>query len=251
MAKLFVTKRNLLRHSALIATGLAAPALLLRPAVAQDAEKNKSLGEKLVDTVTGGNHDPKQVTPPEDLMREHGLLDRVLLIYEASIGKLGSNADVDPALITQSAEIVRDFIHNYHEESEEKQVFPRFQTAGQMIALVDVLWKQHKAGKKVTEKIIHLAPTARSNADDRRDVVAAMQAFITMYRPHAAREDTDLFPKLKTLVSGNEYDAIAEDFEKQEHKLFGDDGFEKMLARVAPLEQQIGIADLDQFTPKT
>jgi hemerythrin-like domain-containing protein len=77
-----------------------------------------------------------------------------------------------------------------------------------------------------------------------------MQSFITMYRPHAAREDTDLFPKLKDVVSANEYDAMAEEFEKKEHQLFGEDGFEKMTARVAQLEQQMGIHDLNQFTPR-
>jgi len=32
-------------------------------------------------------------------------------------------------------------------------------------------------------------------------------------------------------------------------QLFGQDGFEKMVARVAQLEQQTGIYDLNQFTP--
>jgi hypothetical protein len=47
----------------------------------------------------------------------------------------------------------------------------------------------------------------------------------------------------------NEYDSMAEEFEK-EHEQFGEDGFERMVARVAQLEQQMGIHDLDQFTPR-
>jgi hypothetical protein len=69
------------------------------------------------------------------------------------------------------------------------------------------------------------------------------------YRPHAAREDTDLFSKLPALVSAHEYDAMGEQFEKEEHRLFGEDGFEKMADRVAELERAIGIYDLNQFTP--
>ncbi|HEY5125922.1 MAG TPA: hypothetical protein VIJ35_01245 [Bradyrhizobium sp.] len=42
---------------------------------------------------------------------------------------------------------------------------------------------------------------------------------------------------------------MAEDFEKNEHQLFGADGFETMTKRVANLEQQIGIDDLAKFTP--
>jgi hemerythrin-like domain-containing protein len=69
-----------------------------------------------------------------------------------------------------------------------------------------------------------------------------------MYRPHAAREDTDLFPKLRGLVSANEYDSIAEQFERDEKQNFGEDGFEKMVDRVAQIERMIGINDLNKFT---
>ena len=47
-------------------------------------------------------------------MREHGVLDRLLLVYEAGLRKFASNQDFDPAIITNAAEIVRDFIENYH-----------------------------------------------------------------------------------------------------------------------------------------
>jgi hemerythrin-like domain-containing protein len=234
-------RRLLLLGGAL--TSVAAPALLNKPAFAEE----KGVGEKK-EVVTGKKDE--EVTPPEDLMREHGVLDRVLLLYEASIRKLSSNEDFDPSLIKQSAEVIRDFINNYHEKSEEEHVFPRFKRVGKMNGLVDTLLRQHEAGRKVTETILRLAPTSRNNADERKQLVGSMQSFITMYRPHAAREDTDLFPKLKDVVSSSEYDAMAEEFEKKEHELFGEDGFEKMTARVAQLEQQMGIHDLNQFTPK-
>src|SRR5690242_18293821 len=66
----------------------------------------------------------EEVTPPEDLMREHGVLDRVLLIYDAAIRRLSANEDFDPAVISDSAGLVQDFIENYHERSEEDFLFP-------------------------------------------------------------------------------------------------------------------------------
>jgi hemerythrin-like domain-containing protein len=200
---------------------------------------------------SGNAHEEAEqsVTPPEDLMREHGVLDRVLLIYEAAMRKFDSKEDFDPAVITQSAQVIRNFIENYHEKSEEQQVFPRFQRAHQMVELVDVLLTQHQAGRKVTATILRFAPTSRRDGDDRRQLVTAMQSFIAMYRPHAAREDTDLFPKLRSLVSANEYDAVAEQFEREEKALFGEDGFEKMVDRVAQIERMIGVDNLSKFTP--
>jgi hemerythrin-like domain-containing protein len=166
------------------------------------------------------------------------------------MAKFSANEDFDPAVLTRAAEIVRDFIENYHEKSEEEQVFPRFRQAGKMVDLVGTLLAQHQAGRRVTATILQAAPGSRKDGDDRRRLVTAMRSFIVMYRPHAAREDTDLFPKLRGLVSANEYDAMGEDFENKEHQLFGDDGFEKMVDRVAQLERAIGINDLNQFTPR-
>jgi hypothetical protein len=88
---------------------------------------------------------------------------------------------------------------------------------------------------------------SRKEGDDRRRLISSIEAFIRMYRPHAACEDTDLFPR--GVVSAHEYDAMAEDFEKKEHELFGEDGFEKTVQRVADLERAIGTNDLARFTP--
>jgi len=71
-----------------------------------------------------------------------------------------------------------------------------------------------------------------------------------MYEPHEAREDTILFPAFRKIVSAHEYDALGDDFEKKEHELFGADGFERMVDRVAAIEKKLGIYDLARFTPK-
>jgi hypothetical protein len=71
-----------------------------------------------------------------------------------------------------------------------------------------------------------------------------------MYRPHAASEDTILFPALKKIISKNEYFALGEDFEKKEHELFGSKGFETTVEKVSAIEKQLGIDDLSKFNPQ-
>ena len=239
------SRRRLVKDAGLaIVGGFFARAIISRRAygeeqgsVTDEAERSAGEGEE-------------EVTPPEDLMREHGVLDRVLLIYEAVMRKFAAGEDFDPAVITDSAKIVREFIEDYHEKQEEDYVFPRFKRAGKMDRLVETLLDQHQAGRRVTDVILKFGPTSRKDDDARRQTVGAMQGFIGMYRPHAAREDTVLFPKLRGLVTANEYDAMAEDFEKKEHALFGKDGFDKIVDRVAAIEQTLGIWDLSQFTAR-
>jgi len=66
------------------------------------------------------------VTPPEDLTREHGVLNWVLLIYEAAMRNFADNESFDSSVIGQAAQIVRDFVEDYHERNEEQQIFPHF-----------------------------------------------------------------------------------------------------------------------------
>jgi hypothetical protein len=81
--------------------------------------------------------------------------------------------------------------------------------------------------------------------------VTACRAGIRMYNPHEAREDTVLFPAFRQIVSEREYDPLGEDFEKKEHELFGEKGFQGMVDKVAGIEKKLGIYDLAQFTPRT
>ena len=209
----------------------------------------------LVASSAGAKPEPKEeeeVAPAEDLMREHGVLKRVLLVYGEAIRRIDARADLPPEPIADAARIIHDFIEEYHEKLEEDQLFPRFRKANRLVDLVDVLDQQHKAGRKVTAEISRFATAkALRDPDESRRLRSAMDAFIRMYAPHEAREDTVLFPAFREIVRGQEHDALGEQFEKKEHQLFGEDGFEKMVDRVASIEKALGIYDLSQFTPRT
>ena len=204
-------------------------------------------GEK---PAVGKDKEP-DVAPPEDLMREHGVLKRVLLVYGEAIQRLDANSDLSPDALSNAAAIVRSFIEDYHEKLEEDHLFPRFRQANKLVDLVDVLTQQHQAGRKLTDTTLRLANLqSMKGADDRHALAESLRKFIRMYSPHEAREDTVLFPALRKIVSAHEFDSLGEDFEKKEHELFGEDGFEKMVDRVAGIEKALGIYDLSQFTPR-
>lgn len=191
---------------------------------------------------------PGDVGPTEDLMREHGVLNRVLLIYDEFILRIEQKQDIKPELVKSAANVIRGFVEDYHERQEEQFLFPRFEKAQILTDLVPVLKAQHQAGRKLTDQIMALT-NARSS-DDRTRLVQVLRQFIRMYRPHEAREDTVLFPELRKIVSAHEFDALGEQFETNEHKQFGADGFELYRDKVAALEKQLGIYDLTQFTPR-
>jgi hemerythrin-like domain-containing protein len=227
------SRRALLRAGA--TSGLVAAAGLALPAQARESKKPGA---------------EEAVLPPEHLMRGHAILARVLLIYEGGMRRMGQGEDIDPAVFNQAAEITRSFIHDHQEKMEEELVFTRFRTGGRMIELVGVLANQHEAGRKLTERILAAAPQAR-NREPREAMGRDVQALIAMYRPHMAREATDLFPALRHLVTADEYADMADEMDKRERQAFGADGFEKTAKKIAEVEKVIGIEDIGVFTPKS
>jgi hemerythrin-like domain-containing protein len=189
------------------------------------------------------------VSTNEDLMREHGILKRVLLAYEEIIRRIRSKQDFPPQAVTDGATIIRKFIEEYHEKLEEDHLFPRFRKAGKLVPLVDTLLRQHQAGRRITDHVLATAASLKTQ-DDRNRLATDLEAFNRMYAPHEAREDTVLFPELHKIVSPHEYDAMGEQFESIERKTFGGDGFDIYVDKVTALEKQLGIYDLEQFTPK-
>ncbi len=194
----------------------------------------------------------EEVTPAEDLMREHGVLNRILLVYEESIRRLEAGVELPPDAVSGAAGIVRRFVEDYHENLEEEHLFPRFVKAATLADLVEVLRAQHEAGRRLTADILGLATTAATttagDARTRQTLVSRLRSFVRMYRPHEAREDTVLFPALHRLIPEREYRALGDRFERREHELFGERGFEGVVDEVAAIEKSLGIYDLGQFT---
>jgi hemerythrin-like domain-containing protein len=193
----------------------------------------------------------EEVSAIEDLMREHGVLNRILLIYEEGMRRLRAREDVPPEVLHKPALLVRKFVEDYHEKLEENFIFPEFEKRKKLTDLVKVLREQHQAGRRVTDVVLRNAAPERFRRDDaRRELVRSCEAFIRMYRPHEAREDTVLFPALHKLIPAKQMKDLGEQFEKEEDRLFGEEGFEKTVEQVAAIERQLGIHDLSQFTPK-
>jgi len=200
---------------------------------------------------TAGKEEEEDVSPPEDLMREHGVLKRVLLVYEEAIRRIDVRQDLPPDTVRNSADVIRTFIEDYHEKLEEDYLFPRFEKAGRLADLTKVLRAQHQAGRGLTQRILQLATLQTLKSPQSATTLKeTMRQFVRMYEPHEAREDTVLFPALRQIVSKQEFGALGEEFEKKEHALFGEEGFEKMVDRVASIEKTLGIYDLAQFTPR-
>ena len=182
-------------------------------------------------------------------MREHGVLRRILLIYREWQKRLASNKDDLVDTLAESNGIVRSFAEDYHEKLEEDYLFPRFRKARKMVELVDILFEQHRAGRVLTDISLQLSnPESIKVPANTIKLASSLGDFIRMYEPHAAREDTILFPAFHEMMPEKQHDRLGDMFEKKENELFGAKGFEKTVDRIASIEKRLGIYDLKEFT---
>lgn len=177
-------------------------------------------------------------------MQEHGVVERIVVVYDAVALRLERGDRVDGAPLLRATALVRHFVEDYHEGTEEKFVFPRLQAAGREQQLVQVLLQQHQRGRQLTDEIAQ-----RANGSASPELAKALRAFASMYRAHASREDTIIFPAFRKLMGRHDYVELGEQFEDREHQLLGEGGFEAAVREVAAIEESLGLADLASFTP--
>jgi hemerythrin-like domain-containing protein len=194
---------------------------------------------------------PAVIPPDDDLMREHGVLKRVLLCYREMIARVQAGRPLDAQDLHDAALIIHDYIEGFHEGLEEGYVFPALLKAGRLTSTVTTLLVQHARGRVITQVLLAGA-TARGVASPGAAVrlAAAMQAFDRMYEPHEAREDTVVFPAFRQITPAAELTGLGQQFADLQHQEFGTDEFAAAVARVASIEQNLGIYDLTQFTPQ-
>jgi hemerythrin-like domain-containing protein len=231
-------RRDILRNTAALAMAAAAAgvsgSLLVLPASAKGEEKEP------------------EVTATEDLMREHGVIRRALLVYFETVPKLRQNpSSVDPAALRQTAQLFRTFGEDYHERMlEEQHIFPLVRKQGEELQrYADILTQQHNRGREITDYVLAVTNGSKIAAAHAEPLAQVFESFVLMYQNHAAREDTIVFPAWKKNFSNKQLDEISDQFEDIEHKMFGKDGFEDAEKKISSIEGMLGFADLSQFTP--
>jgi len=240
------TRRQLLASFSLVGAGALLAGCRAQPGGAAGGATNNENKPP-----APGESVPVDVTALEDLMREHGVLRRALLVYQESATKLRQDAASLPAdALEKTAQLFRVFGEDYHEKRlEEGYIIPLIKKVqGPVAAYGDVLLAQHARGREITDWLLSVSKADRIATNQVENVAKTLEAFVRMYEHHAAIEDTVVFPAWKLATGDEEYEQLSDKFEDIENEMFGADGFESALKRMEEIEASLGLANLDQFT---
>jgi len=190
-------------------------------------------------------------SPAEDLMGEHGILKRILLIYAEALRRTHAGQPMPTQAVHTGAQIIHDYIEGFHEGLEEAYVFPRLQQAHRLADTVTTLLVQHARGRRITADVLRATgPGSRLTVTGTRSLTAALDSFARMYEVHEAREDTVVFPAFRAITPERTLAELGDRFASEQNRQFGRHAFDRIVDRVATIENSLHIYDLAQFTPQ-
>ena len=200
-------------------------------------------------TVSATQNSATVRSPGDRLMMEHGLAERIMLVYERFIKDQKSGEGADLPLINRTAQIAQSCLSGCHERNEERCLFPLFREEGYLTEMVEALEQQHKAGREVTDKIIDLSTPGRIKDETHMNILMTLcRSYIFMYRPHVSRENSELFPRLSAIASRGIIEEIGRTMAVATRDALGEQGFAGPLQELAEIERSLDIHDVRSYT---
>ncbi|MBU6454904.1 MAG: hemerythrin domain-containing protein [Cyanobacteria bacterium REEB67] len=190
--------------------------------------------------------EPQKISAIETLMRGHGLLLRALIVYETVRGRILKGKETEPSLIIDTAAVFRNYLEDFHEMTEEKYIFAPLEKNNVLFSSIQELKVQHGTGYELNHRITDLAKAGKIN----EEMAGYFDDFGTMYKHHAAFEDTVLFPTFEEQEKRVDLVELASTFEEEEKRVLGHSGFDDFIKQIARTEKKLGIYELSSSTPK-
>ena len=159
-------------------------------------------------------------SPTRQLADEHEYVLLVVGAMEAEASRIERTGEVDTVRVAQMIDFTRNFTDGDHHTKEESLLFPlleeRSPAAG---GTISVLLSEHEAARECIRAIDRALADA-SAADGERAaaaravIVETLRLSAFLLPRHIGKEDTVLFSLTDELLSVQEQEILAEDFER-------------------------------------
>lgn len=191
------------------------------------------------------------ISPTEILSREHAIMERLMIVLESEVARIANGEGIDLFPVNHAAITIKAFGADHHMVDEEQFIFPKLREAGTMDSLVDTLELQHDKGREIIGRIIDLTRAGHIEDPGHLNELASLcMSFVIMYRPHAAWEETVVFPALYDISTENYIDNINMRMHEEERALMSDPGMHRLMDNLHKIEKAAGTSELERFTPR-
>jgi len=159
-------------------------------------------------------------TPTRQLAEEHDYVMLVVGAMTTEADYIERTGDVHAERVAQMVDFTRNFTDGDHHAKEEGLLFPlleeRSSSAG---GTIRVLLSEHEAARECIRAVDRALGDAASADDERKEtargvIVENLRLYALLLPLHIAKEDTILFALTDQLLSVQEQDILAKEFDR-------------------------------------
>ena len=159
--------------------------------------------------------------PTEVLEREHHFIQQVFASLLLLAEELERGAPVPPETLTGTLEFLRTFADRCHHGKEEVYLFPLLEQKGvpPQGCPLGVLKKEHGSSRSLVAKLAGVSSKYATDGSERDSLQTTLRSLAELYGGHIWKEDCLLFPMTNKLLSSEEQDQLAKQFNDVESSI--------------------------------
>lgn len=179
--------------------------------------------------------------PTEELKEDHQVIIRMCGVIRGVAHKLESGAEVPAQVMADIIDFIRNFADRCHHGKEEEIFFERIVQRGipKEGGPVAVMLMEHEEGRRFLQGMSD-AHEAYGRGDDAARAAFARNAlaYADLLLEHINKEDNILYPMADQVLTDEDQQDLAREFDAVEHERLGHDEHERYEALVERLEQE-------------
>lgn len=165
------------------------------------------------------------------LRQEHDAILKMLDVTEEVAQRLESGVDVSAATLHRLHEFFRTFADTCHHGKEEDLLFPALEKKGmpRQGGPIHVMLVEHDQGRALIKQMVEAAEAYEQNPKNAAlRWSKAARGYAELLRNHIAKENDVLFMMAERMLSPQDQEKLAEEFEKVETEKIGGGTHERL-----------------------
>lgn len=155
---------------------------------------------------------------------EHANFSRLLTLLERQLAQFHEGERPDYGLMLDIVDYLRYYPDQFHHAREDVAFARLIEHDPAMRVRINRLLQEHRVIARAGDELLRLLNDVADEAVVlREDVETAVATYLVYYRHHLATEERDIMPRAATLLTAEDWSAVAAAVPAGRDPLFGDD----------------------------
>lgn len=175
------------------------------------------------------------------LRQEHDAILKMLDAAEEAARRIDSGGPLRRETLSGLTEFFRLFADKCHHGKEEDLLFPLLESRGMIRAggPTGVMLHEHEEGRALVRQMAEAAEACNWGEDSQRKWAAAARGYIELLRQHIFKENNILFVMAENMLTPQEQEELAAEFDKVEIEKMGAGTHERLHASMEKLAAEL------------